>query len=289
MRVLILGGDGMLGHRLLSELGADHAVTVTLRRDLEDYERFGIFSPDNSIDRIDAHDPMRLLDAVGTVRPDVVINAVGIVKQRNESADIVQSLEINALLPHRLAGICRAAGARLIHISTDCVFKGDRGGYRETDTADATDTYGRTKLLGEVGTPGCLTLRTSIIGLELHRKRSLVEWYLQARGEIPGFTRAVFSGFTTNELSRVIRRLIEGHPDLSGVYHVASAPISKCKLLTDLTALLSRSDVSVVPDDDFLCDRSLVAERFAEVIGYSPPEWPTMLEELATQIARRPS
>lgn len=287
MNVLILGGDGMLGHSLLLELQADHSVTVTLRHGLETYECFGLFNAENAVEYVDANDPMRLLAVFSNVRPDVVINAVGIVKQRDESADIVQSIKVNALLPHRLAAICRAVGARLIHISTDCVFRGDRGSYRESDVPDATDIYGRTKLLGEVSDEGCLTLRTSIIGLELHRRRSLIEWYLQASGTIPGYTRAVFTGVTTMELGRIIRRLIESHPEISGIYHVGSKPVSKFDLLVDLTARLGRRDVQVVPDNRFVCDRSLVSERFAAAIPCPAPEWPAMLEELAGQISGR--
>ena len=287
MRVLILGGDGMLGHRLFAELSSGHQVAVTLRQDLEAYGRFGLFDAGNSYDRTEARDTQRLIDVLAAVRPQVVINAVGIVKQREASRDVVQSLELNALLPHRLARLCQAVGARLIHISTDCVFAGDRGGYREEDVADALDLYGQTKHLGELDEPGCLTLRTSIIGLELSRKRSLIEWYLAQSGTISGYTQAIFSGLTTWELARVVRMLIERHAALHGVFQVVSRPISKYELLRRLTETLGRRDISVQPDDSFQCDRSLVGDRFAAATGYQAPSWDEMLAELAEAVAER--
>jgi dTDP-4-dehydrorhamnose reductase len=287
MRILILGGDGMLGHRLLRELGDDHEVTATLRRDMEDYASFGLFHAGNSIDRVDARDLPKLVEVFAAVRPDLVVNAVGIVKQRDASRDVVQSLELNALLPHRLARLCQGAGARLVHVSTDCVFAGDRGGYAEDDVPDALDLYGQTKRLGEVSEPGCLTLRTSIVGLELHRRRSLVEWFLAQSGPVPGYTGALFTGVTTAELSRVVRMVAERFPGLHGVYQVASEPISKYDLLSRLTALLGRTDVRVEADAGVRVDRTLRGDRFAEATGYRPPPWDDMLRELAAEVAER--
>src|SRR5262249_1447982 len=153
--------------------------------------------------------------AMAAARPDAVVNCIGVVKQRGDGKDPVVSLTVNSLFPHRLAALCAAASARLVHLSTDCVFSGAPGGYRRTDAADATELYGRTKLLGEVDAPGCVTLRTSMIGRELTTSQGLVEWLLAQRGEAPGFTRAVFSGLTTLELSRVIGAIVESHPDMS--------------------------------------------------------------------------
>ncbi len=287
MRVLILGGDGMLGHRLMLDLSRTHEVQVTLRRDLNDYACHGLYTADNSHTGIDASNAWHVIDVIGQAGPDVVVNAIGIIKQRKASSDMVRSLEINALLPHRLAIACRAAGARLIHVSTDCVFAGDRGGYREEDRADATDVYGRTKYLGEVTGPGCVTLRTSIIGLELRRRHSLIEWYLAQTGRIRGFTGAIFNGLTTMEFSRVTRMLIERFTDLSGVYQVCSEPISKYELLRRLTDMLGRTDVDVVPDHDFKCDRSLKGNLFEQATGYTAPTWSLMLDELAHEIRKR--
>lgn len=287
MRILILGGDGMLGHQLLRSWRGRHDVTVTLRQPLAAYERFGLFTPANSLDGLEATDFARLDAAIGAVRPDAVVNCIGIVKQRSEARAAVPSIEVNALLPHRLRDFCEAHGSRLVHVSTDCVFSGRTGGYRETDVPDPVDLYGRSKLLGEVEHAPGLTLRTSIIGLELARFTGLVEWFLGARGIIHGFRRAIYTGVTTRELARVMEHVLEHHADLHGVWQVASAPISKYDLLVRLAGRLGRTDVTIEPDDAFTCDRSLAGEAFAARTGYQVPDWDVMIAELADDIRAR--
>jgi dTDP-4-dehydrorhamnose reductase len=283
MKILILGGDGMLGHQLLKLLRERHDVKVTLRRELAAYAGSKLFSEQNAIAGIDVRMSDRLLAALSEFRADAVVNAVGIVKQRPDGLDVIPNLEINALLPHRLAIACRAIGARLIHISTDCVFSGHRGQYREDDVPDPVDIYGHAKLLGEVTQPGVITLRTSIIGRSLYRNASLIDWFLRQRGRISGYRKAIFSGFTTKEVSRVIAMLLEEHPDASGLYHLSSSAISKHDLLIRLRDRLGRS-IDIVPDDSVRIDRSLDSTRFRTEFGYQPPSWDTMLEELAEDI-----
>jgi dTDP-4-dehydrorhamnose reductase len=205
------------------------------------------------------------------------------VKQRSSAAEAIPSLEINALLPHRLAIVCREIGARLVHISTDCVFSGRKGKYRESDPSDAEDLYGRTKYLGEVHEPNCITLRTSMVGLELSRKKSLLEWFLAQRGTIRGYRNAIFSGFTTIELARIVEMLLTRFPQASGLYHLSSTPISKFDLLTLVKERLALP-VEIVPYEDFRCDRSLDSSRFQSEFGYRAPEWPAMVDELATHL-----
>lgn len=286
MRVLILGGDGMLGHRLLLHLRDKHEVRVTLRRNLGAYEEYRLFDR-ASYPEVDARNEDRLLEVMADFRPEAVVNAVGIVKQRESAKAAIPSLEVNALLPHRLAVMCRAAGARLVHMSTDCVFSGRRGGYTEEDVSDAEDLYGRTKFMGEVAQPGCVTLRTSIIGLELSRKGGLIEWFLSQKGEIWGFTHAIYTGLTTAEMSRIIERVLVRHPDLSGVWQVASEPISKYELLVRLAEILGREDVHLVPDDSVKIDRSLSGLAFERATGYHAPGWDEMLQELGAEVRRR--
>jgi len=281
MRILILGGDGMLGHQLLQSLGARHEVKVTLRQALPNYVRYRLFDQNNAFDEFDAGHSERLWSILADYRPQVVINAIGIVKQRDTAKELIPSLEINSLLPHKLALIGRATGARLVHISTDCVFSGRHGGYTEQDIADAEDIYGRTKYLGEVHDDNAITLRTSIIGLELKGKKSLIEWFLDQKGKVPGFRKAIYSGLTTQELARVIERLIVQFPELSGLWHVASEPISKYDLLKKYNSQLGRKDVELIPDDEFECDRSLSARAFESKTGYRAPAWDEMLTELA--------
>ena len=186
-------------------------------------------------------------------------------------------------MPHRLALICAATGARLFHISTDCVFSGNRGQYREDDIPDPVDIYGHSKLLGEVTQPGVVTLRTSIIGRSLYRNASLIDWFLRQHGRIKGYRNAIFSGFTTRELSRVIAMLLERHPGASGLYHLSSSPISKYDLLVQLRDRLGRS-IEIAADDTVRIERSLDSTRFRNEFGYAPPSWDRMLDELAQDI-----
>jgi dTDP-4-dehydrorhamnose reductase len=224
-------------------------------------------------------------DVIARFKPAALVNAVGIVKQRPESEEALASIEVNSMLPHRLALACRAAGAQLIHLSTDCVFSGDKGGYREEDRPDPVDLYGRSKLLGEVSGEGALTLRTSMIGLGLYRKTSLIDWFLAQKGRIQGYRKAVFSGLTTRELARVVGMLIERHPEASGLYHVSAAPISKHELLAKLRERL-RAPVEIVPVDEPRIDRSLDSTRFRRVFAYQPPTWDEMLDEIAGEIRK---
>jgi len=274
----------MLGHRLFADLRHRHDVRVTLRQPLEAYRDLGLFDFSTAIAGIDARVTDRLAEVFAAVRPDAVVNCVGIVKQRPSANDAIASLEINALLPHRLAVLCRMAGARLVHISTDCIFSGRKGAYLETEPSDAEDIYGRTKYLGEVAGDHCLTLRTSIVGYELTRKTGLLEWFLAQHGSVPGFSQAIFSGLTTNELSRVVERMLVDHPNASGVFHVSSSPIDKYSLLMLFRKYLS-PDVEVVSDARLVIDRSLDSTRFRNEFGYQPPTWEAMVKELANQKA----
>ena len=286
MRVLILGGDGMLGHQLFTQLRGRFEARVTLRQDYSAYRDLGLFQPDEIYTGIDVRVTDRLLGVLADFRPEYVVNAVGMVKQRPEGQEHIANLEVNALLPHRLALICRSVGAGLVHISTDCVFSGRRGRYSETDEPDPVDVYGYSKLLGEATGPGVLTLRTSIIGLELLRHTSLIEWFLAQRGPIKGYRQAIFSGFTTHELSRIIERLITRYTGASGLYHVSSAPISKHELLVKLRDRIGR-DIEIAPDDTTRCDRSLDSARFRSTFDYTPPLWDDMIEELVAEIRKR--
>ena len=287
MRILILGGDGMLGHQLLDSWQGRHTVAVTLRQSLPHYACYNLFNQENSIADVDVREFSKLTQVVEDFRPNAVINAIGIIKQRDDASDAVQSIEVNALLPHKLAVLCEKIGARLVHLSTDCVFSGSRGLYREDDVPDAKDLYGRSKLLGEVAGNGAITLRSSIIGLELSRNKSLIEWFLAQQGIIRGFRHAIYSGVTTLEMARIIEHLLMQHPNMSGVWQVASQPINKFELLSELLKRLPELDIVIEADDSFECDRSLDGSHFQQESGYEIPSWPLMLDELAQQIQER--
>lgn len=270
----------MLGHQLLKHFSTAHETRVTLRRNLSVYSGFPLFNAANATDNIEIRDFDRVRQATMSFRPEAIINATGIVKQRVESAHSIPSIEINALLPHRVAVLCQEIGARFVHMSTDCVFSGRKGGYTEKDTPDAEDLYGRSKLLGEVSGASCITLRTSIIGPELSRKTGLLEWFLSQRGTIKGYRRAIFSGFTTLEMARIIDRVLTGPGPAQGLFHVSSDAISKYDLLIQLKNKMQR-DLVIEPDEAFHCDRSLDSARFRSAFCYAPPSWDAMIDELA--------
>jgi dTDP-4-dehydrorhamnose reductase len=283
MRILILGGDGMLGHQLLKSLSSNHDVRVTLRQRLSAYKDFNLFSAENAYDGVEMGSMDRLIDVLGEFRAEAVVNAVGIVKQRSTAKESIPSLEINSLLPHRLAGLCKAKGIRMVHMSTDCVFSGKKGNCKETDPSDAEDLYGRTKYLGEVSDRHCVTLRTSIIGKELSRKQGLLEWFLSQRGSVQGFKNAVFSGFTTLELSRIIEKILTEHPGKGGIYHVSSDPISKLDLLTLIKKEMGLG-IEIIPTEEPRLDRSLDSTRFRKEFNYTPPTWEEMIRELSLNL-----
>jgi dTDP-4-dehydrorhamnose reductase len=270
----------MLGHKLMQVLGDGHEVTGTARRQLaptlaELLPLARVAAP------VCAEDAEALVQVLARVKPQIVINCIGVIKQSAFAKDPETTIRVNALFPHVLARLCREAGARMIHISTDCVFSGLTGNYRETDVADAADVYGRSKLLGEVTGEGALTLRTSIIGRELKGRHGLLEWFLSNRGgAVKGYRGAIYSGLTTIELARVIGRVLVEKPNLSGLWQVASAPIDKYELLKKLNAAYGLG-IRITPDDSVVCDRSLDGSRFREATGYVAPSWDEMVAELA--------
>ena len=214
----------------------------------------------------------------------MAINAVGIVKQRDEAKQAIPSIQLNALFPHILADLCDEVGARLIHVSTDCVFSGRRGSYSEADIPDPVDLYGRTKLIGELSRPNCLTIRTSIVGWQLAGGSSLLEWFATQRSSsVKGYRNAIFSGLSTSVLATLIGDLIETRPDVNGLYHVASQPISKHDLLSRIADALDWQDIIIEPEEQFHCDRSLDGARFEAATGWRAPSWDEMIAGLAAE------
>ena len=280
MKILILGVTGMLGNAMFRVLSASPDLRVTGTARSEGSRRYFAEALSGQIvTGIDVENHDSLVRAFATVRPDVVVNCVGLVKQLADANDPLQAVPINSLLPHRLAALCQAGGSRLVHISTDCVFSGSKGNYLETDFPDAYDLYGRSKLLGEVDYPHAVTLRTSIIGHELSGNRSLVNWFLAQDGAVKGFTRAVFSGLPTVELATIILNFVLPRPDLHGLFHVSAEPINKYELLR-LVADAYAKIIEIIPDQQLVIDRSLNSDRFRNETGYAPPEWPELVQRM---------
>jgi dTDP-4-dehydrorhamnose reductase len=280
-KVLVLGASGMLGNIVFRTcLAAPGLKTTATIRSSAARGFFSEAEQENLVADMDVLNVDSLTSLLNTIRPDVVVNCVGLIKQLSSAKDPLVALPINALFPHKLARLCALAGMRLIHISTDCVFSGSKGEYTEDDVSDAEDLYGKSKYLGELHDyDNAVTLRTSIIGRELSSTNSLVDWFLAQEGEVKGFDKAIFSGLPTCELATLIRDVVIPNPALKGLYHVSAKPISKYELLR-LIATEYKKDISILREDQFAIDRSLVSTRFSRASGYVAPNWPDLIKRM---------
>lgn len=282
--ILILGGSGMLGHKLFQHLLPRFPGTMcTLRGRTTDspYDRIDLFQKSGVIEGVDLADFHGLESLLRRMKPEILVNCLGVIKQRDEANQFVPSILINALLPHQLASLAAQWGGWLIHFSTDCVFSGRKGMYTESDPSDAEDLYGKSKFLGETPEANALTIRTSIIGRELARHRSLLDWFLSNRGgHVKGYRKSIYSGVTTNHLAEVVAHVIEHHRELNGVYQVASSAINKYDLLCLLREAYGL-DVEIEAVDGEDVNRSMDGTRFRVTTGYACPSWPDLVRQLA--------
>ena len=279
MRILILGVTGMLGSAVFRGLASDSRYEVWgTMRDPGGRRFFSEVDHARLIAMTDVLEPDSLVAALHRVNPELVVNCVGLIKQRPAGHDPVNAVLLNAVFPHRLARLTALCNSRLIHISTDCVFSGRTGSYKETDISDATDLYGKSKSLGELsGVPHAVTFRTSIIGHELNSCYALIDWFLSQRGSIKGHARAVFSGLPAVEVAHVLRDVVVPRQELAGLYHLAAKPIAKMELLR-LVADVYEKEITIIPDSTVAIDRSLNSERFTRATGYVAPEWPELIK-----------
>lgn len=280
MKILVFGATGMIGNAMIRVLSEkkDWQVFGTIR--LEDARRF--FSPaisSNLVTGVDVEKHDALVRVFSQVKPDVVINCIGLTKHLKKSNDPLLAIPLNALLPHRLAEVCLVAGARLVHVSTDCIFAGTKGGYVEDDPADAKDMYGKLKFLGEVKYPNAITLRTSTIGHELQSTYGLLEWFLSQKERCNGFNRAIFSGLPSTVFAQIVRDIVIPRTDLFGLYHVGANPISKYDLLC-LIGKVYGKPIEIIRDDEFVIDRSFNSVRFCKATGFVPPSWPELIQSM---------
>lgn len=280
-RILIFGVTGMLGHVLFKEMSKNPGFEVfaTTRRKSGLKTFFTDSEYERIRDNVDADNFDTIIRAMASVQPDIVINCIGIIKQLPIAKDPLTSITVNAQLPHRLSMISRTAKARLIHISTDCVFNGTKGQYKETDPSDAVDLYGRTKYLGEVDYPHCVTLRTSIIGHELKTEFSLVDWFLSQDTKVKGFSKAYYSGFPTLEIENIITNYIIPNEEVSGVYNISSSQITKYELLKIIKKVYGKT-TNIEEYDGFEIDRTLNSDEFRNITSYSPPSWEKLVESM---------
>ncbi|MFG5861346.1 dTDP-4-dehydrorhamnose reductase family protein [Metapseudomonas sp. CR1201] len=284
MRILVLGITGMLGSAVYKTFSQDPAYEVWgTMRSAGALQHFSEQSRSRLLTGVDVLDQDALVSALEGVRPDVVINCVGLIKQLADAKDPLSALPINSMLPHRLAKLCGLAGARLIHVSTDCVFSGRKGMYAEADLSDAEDLYGKSKYIGELHElPHAVTLRTSIIGHELGTHFSLIDWFLSQTGPVKGYAKAIFSGMPTVELARVMKDYVIPNPELHGLYHVSVEPIDKLSLLRLVSEVYGHK-IEIIPDEQVCIDRSLDSSRFRQATGYVPPAWPELVKMMYSQ------
>lgn len=277
MKILVFGASGMIGSAMFRTLSdtRNWQVFGTLRSSAA-RRFFQGANSDRLMECVDVEKPDSLARAFSFVQPDVVVNCIGLTKHHVEAADPLLAIPVNAMLPHRMADLCSISHARLIHISTDCVFSGAKGNYTEQDPVDANDLYGKTKYLGEVAYPHSITLRTSTIGHELNSSYGLLEWFLAQAESCKGFSRAIFSGLPNTVLAQLVRDVVIPRPDLNGLYHIGARPIGKFELLS-LIARAYEKTIDIIRDDEFMIDRSLDSSRFCEATGYMAPDWPELI------------
>jgi dTDP-4-dehydrorhamnose reductase len=278
--ILVIGATGMLGNAQFTELSKyDHFdVFGTVRKEEEVKKYLPAFSK-KIFTNVDIEKLDTVSEVMDKIKPDVVLNCVGLIKQAPTASNTALEIYMNALFPHKLAMICQKYNARMIHFSTDCVFNGEKGNYKETDPSDAYDVYGKTKYLGEVSYDNCFTIRTSIIGHGLEAHASLIDWFLSQEGTIKGFTKVIYSGFPTVEIARILAEYVIPNDSLKGLYQVTAEPISKYNLLK-LVKKIYNKDIEILPFDEEVSDRSMDSSRFRKETGYTPPTWDQLIHKM---------
>ena len=290
MKILILGGNGMVGHMLIKQLSKKFEVFSTLRNknkfdSINFFENF--LNKENCFFIDDINESEALEKIIDRLSPDIVINCIGVIKQREESQDLINMIKVNSLFPHILNTICYSKKIKLIHISTDCVFSGEKGNYSDSDYPTPIDRYGETKLLGEIKSNNALTIRTSFIGPEILNKKSLFEWIMsQKNSEIDGYTNAIYTGLTTLEFSKILINIIDNYLYLEGVWQISSSQISKFQLIKMINKKFELN-IRINPNDSFKCNRSLDSMRFKEETTIKVSSWETMIEDLYNEIKEK--
>lgn len=291
MKVLIIGATGMLGNSLFSNLSDNFELDVYgTVRNIEGKEAFFTNTSDKLFKGVEVNNIASVEEVIANLKPNVVINCIGLIKQHGISKQHVDAISINSLLPHQIARICDRYNAKFIHFSTDCIFSGEKGNYLESDMPDAQDLYGKSKCLGEVDYAPHLTLRTSIIGHELTSSVSLVDWFLSQNGMTKGFSKAVFSGLPTCVIAKILAKnilpIISSTNELTGLYHLSVEPIDKYSLL-QLVASIYSKDIEIVASTELTIDRSLNSDRLRKVMNLQVPSWESLITDMYTDYKKR--
>jgi len=284
MKILILGASGEIGHTACKILSKNHDISALMRNNnkLSNVQFFEKVLAEKHCHFIENFNDFDIVTTkIKKINPNILINCLGIVKHRKKCKEgIAETAYINSDLPHLLAQICIDNHIKFIHLSTDCVFSGEKGNYKESDSPDPTDYYGKSKMLGEINIPYALTLRTSFIGPALFHKTGLFEWVKQQKNEtINGYTNAIYSGLTTIAFSKILNQIIQSHPNLDGLFNISSDPISKFELIKLLNKKF-QLNININPDNTFVCNRSLNSTAFRKKTNISIPSWEKMIDEL---------
>lgn len=280
MRLLIFGITGLIGSSVFRILSDNPAYEVygTCRND---GDKNFFENKEKIISSIDIVSINATQSLIKKLNPDVIVNCIGLTKHSPDSRDCLKIIQVNSLWPHQLAKLSDEVGAKLIHISTDCVFSGKSGNYSEIDTPDAVDLYGRSKILGEVTYNNHITVRISTIGHEIRTSYGLLEWFLSQKKSCKGYSQAFFSGLPTVYFAEVISRFILPRPDLNGLYHIGSKPINKLSLLK-LIANEYGKKINIDIDETLVINRSLDGSKFSNETGFICPEWPDLIKILSS-------
>jgi dTDP-4-dehydrorhamnose reductase len=280
-KILIIGASGLIGNSLFKYFLTKKNIfvfgTIRSAKALELQSNFDNSELFTGVDLLNKNNLESIFDKV---LPDVVINCVGITSKSKEIENYHTVISLNSLLPHYLSTLSLKYKARLIQMSTDCVFSGSKGNYVEDDFPDAPHLYGRSKFLGEINYLNSITLRTSTIGHEVNSSRGLVDWFLSQKESVDGYKKAIFSGLTSIEISRVIYEYILFNTNLAGLYHLSADPINKYDLLLMIKNIYN-TDINIIPDHKkIIIDRSLDSTKFRKATGFLPKSWPLMIKEM---------
>jgi len=282
MRILILGGNGMIGHKMYHIISKIHNDTwVTLRKSLRSYSYSEIYNPEKVIDNVDLINFQIISNQLNKINPDIIINACGITIRRGIDILKSNSIILNSALPHFLNEWVTSNNKRLIHFSTDCVFTGAKGDYLDNDNKDALDLYGSTKSMGEVfDSKYAITLRGSMIGSELENKTELFEWFLKQNNKtIKGFNKVIYSGITTTKMAEIVLILINQYPNLNGIYNISSKPISKFELLKLWNDYFD-INANIEIDNSYTSNKNLISNNFYKTISMKQPDWIELSSQL---------
>ncbi len=277
-KIIILGSTGMMGSMLTRVLKKDKRFQILCT--YRNFEKVKILNLNqNQLKKINVSNLEDIKKLIIRFKPDYLINCIGLIKQLCNKKNLKETKFLNSTFPKKISKIAEKNKFKIIHLSTDCVFSGKKGNYKEKDTADAEDIYGKSKFNGEVKSKFVINIRTSIIGNELTTSLSLLNWFLKQK-KVNGFNQAYFSGLTTLELSNIlIKKIILNNKFSSGLFHVSGPNISKLILLKLIKKIYKRKTIINI-DNNFKIDRSLNSSKFKKITKYKKKSWLVMIKNL---------